>query len=259
MVLLFVGLAALGRSAPDTAAIMRVTTSLQGDPSMKVRLQALRVLGKLLEKGGEPASDVVIAALSRAAAEDPEHLVRGLACFTLGKLRDPRAGSALARAQRDPHPFVRAQAEQAVGVVAGPVGEPPRRVLVIGAGLGPGVEAPPELAGTLARLLTDAIAARAKGYTIVSGATGRGYELAAVVSRRGVGGPTAAVELTVSVAISAVPERALRHAVSASASAPAGAPVSAALEEKVLRAAVERVAADVMGLIEPGTTGEGSR
>lgn len=91
--------------------------ALQTDPAYKVRMQALRVLSKKLRTAGGPASTRAIEAIGGAATADESHLVRGLACFFLGQLGDERSRAMLARATKDEHAFVKAQAELAMSAL----------------------------------------------------------------------------------------------------------------------------------------------
>src|SRR4051794_21285948 len=79
-----------------------LSRTLSNDPSWRVRLQAVVVLGKLGDARAAPA-------LIRAMGDSNE-TVRGLAAQVLGDLDDPEAVSVLERARRDSSPFVREKA-----------------------------------------------------------------------------------------------------------------------------------------------------
>jgi len=95
--------AVLGVGAPSLARGDRVedlSRTLDSDPSWRVRLQAVAVLGKLGDARAVPA---LIRAL-----QDPNETVRGLAAQVLGDLgNSPSAVAALERARRDRSAFVR--------------------------------------------------------------------------------------------------------------------------------------------------------
>ncbi len=114
---LVAALAALALSAPAPvaadAADDRLLTALAEDPAYKVRMRALTLLRKRHETRPDRPEQVVLA-IGRAATADDSHIVRGLACHLLGVLHDPRGRPSLESASRDPHPFVRAQAEDAL-------------------------------------------------------------------------------------------------------------------------------------------------
>src|SRR5262245_2274153 len=116
--------ASIARAAPDPAAIAKITETIKNDSSFKVRMQAIRVLMKQLDKKSAP-SDAVLDALAHAATKDDEHLVRGLACYALGQLGDPRGKPTLDLALKDEDAFVRAQAEEAQKAIAKNTSPPP--------------------------------------------------------------------------------------------------------------------------------------
>lgn len=80
-------------------------------------MQAIRVLARRLDQAKAKAPDEAIEVLSAAARADENYLVRGLACFSLGRLADARGRAPLTAALRDSHPFVRAQAEEGLKVL----------------------------------------------------------------------------------------------------------------------------------------------
>ncbi len=84
-----------------------LSRALSSDPSWRVRLQAVVVLGKLGDAHAQPA---LLHALG-----DSNETVRGLAAQVLGDLGDATAVVALERACRDPNPFVREKATAALG------------------------------------------------------------------------------------------------------------------------------------------------
>jgi hypothetical protein len=114
----------------------KLLDALSGDPAFKVRMQALRLLGKSArEKKLGDSTEEAIDAIGIAAKKDESHLVRGLAAFVLGQIGDPRARPLLDQVMKDPNPFVRVQAEDALKLLPAPQRQEPRRP--------PDVEAPP--------------------------------------------------------------------------------------------------------------------
>jgi len=106
--------AVLGMAAPAAAAggakVAEVCRSLE-DTNYKVRVQAALVLGKVGDAGAVPC-------LVRALA-DQNKTVRGMAAQALGQIGDPAAREPLrALGKRDADPFVRAQTEKAVALLA---------------------------------------------------------------------------------------------------------------------------------------------
>jgi hypothetical protein len=119
-------------TADRASANERLIRALTNDRSFKVRMQALRVLGKKLEKDRGSTSRVAEVAIERAVTSDDSHMVRGLACFILGRLADTESAPALTRALGDSNAFVRVQAQAALDQIRskpspGPVGTPPPR------------------------------------------------------------------------------------------------------------------------------------
>src|SRR5688572_16317381 len=92
------GLLAFGLEARANDEHQRLIKIIRTDEAYKVRMQAIRVLLKQLEKVKTQPSEDVIRALSDSATKDEEHLVRGMACVALGKLADARGRPALERA-----------------------------------------------------------------------------------------------------------------------------------------------------------------
>lgn len=248
---------------PSKDALKRVLTSVREDDSFKVRLQAIRVLVKQLKASGTRGDDEVYAVLGEASKKDEEHLVRGLACFAIGELADPRGKPALVAAMTDPHPFVRAQAEEALKALAkaaAPAKEPAttavpvaageRRTVVIGVDATPGVQAV-ELDEALRGAIRAELEAQARErYTVGDAGGGAlGFKLSGSVSERTAQATDdGATKLTIGVriTISTVPENHLRGMTNAKASA--GVKVSGAAlakaEQTVLRAAVGRAVKD---------------
>ncbi len=87
--------------------IDRLARILNSEKDFKVRLQVVLTLGKLKDKRAVPA---LIRALS-----DENHTVRGMSASALGKIGDSRAVAPLKKVLKsDKHPFVRAQAVNAL-------------------------------------------------------------------------------------------------------------------------------------------------
>jgi hypothetical protein len=106
------GLALVGALAGPAASKARadriddLAHTLESDPSWRVRLQAVAVLGKL----GDPrAAPVLIRALN-----DPNETVRGLSAQVLGDLGGATAVAALEQARHDASAFVRDKATAAI-------------------------------------------------------------------------------------------------------------------------------------------------
>lgn len=90
-----------------------VCRTLNADTNYKVRVQAALVLGKMGDPSGAPC-------LTRAL-DDANRTVRAVAAEALGQLGDRDSLQALrGLAKSDPDPFVRAQAEKAVALLAAP-------------------------------------------------------------------------------------------------------------------------------------------
>jgi len=91
----------------------RLVKVLRTDSSYKVRLQALRILGRKL-KSKSRNLDYLIEQLSNVIKQDQNYMVRGLACFLLGQSKSEQARGVLKFALNDQHPFVRVQSESAL-------------------------------------------------------------------------------------------------------------------------------------------------
>lgn len=275
---LFAPLAAFG------AAEDQLLDAIVKDPSFKVRMQAIRVLTKRITATKRPASDKALTALQDAANKDESYLVRGLACFSLGQLGDGRVRSALEKAQKDEHPFVREQATEALrqvptagpepGVALKPLPLPGRndatsastqnqaaaaggpRALVLT------VEQPSESAiprESLDRLrsgLEDRLRTTApRQFQIGNHASGRGFQLAGSIADRRVEDTRegkARITMVVRVTISTWPENHLRHVVTARATAETASNNEsgrARLEQRVLDAAVRQAVDEALAEI----------
>ncbi|MBK6688895.1 MAG: HEAT repeat domain-containing protein [Deltaproteobacteria bacterium] len=247
--------------APDE--IDRLLGIIAQDSSYKVRMQAIRVLSRRLEQNTTPVSDGVLNSLATAATKDESHLVRGFACVALGNLQDPRARPALTAAARDPEELVRQQANMALSRLPAtpppppppPSGGPAR--LVVAVDVTPGVEAQ-ALEGPFLTMLTEGFrGAAAERFVVGPAADGRGFhlkgsiaELSSVAQADG----SQRVTIVVKVAIATWPENNLRHVMSAKASAmtKASGGALARVQEKLLKAAVERAVKDSMAEIGGG-------
>ncbi len=222
---------------------------IRTDSAYKVRMQAIRVLLKTLEKTKERPTDEIMAALSTAATEDEEHLVRGMACAALGGLSDPRGEAALHRAMADPDEFVRQQAKEALGKLS-----TSKAVLVISTDRVPGVSSSDELEQALRSGLERGFQTAALGRYVVGDRNGSGYHMKGSVSELSVTpGDAGASQVTVGVkiAIATWPDNNLRHVMSARASARAkvAGPSLIRLQLKLLEAAVNKAIQDSMAQI----------
>ncbi|MCK6547339.1 HEAT repeat domain-containing protein [Myxococcota bacterium] len=246
----------------------RLIASIREDDSFKVRAQAIRVLMKQVEASKTAPGDDVLAALSDAVAQDEDHVVRGLACFALSKLRDPRAVPALERAKSDAHPFVRAQADEALKVLAAtkpaevvrPVKVAGPRALVLGVEPIPGVATSAELDGALLGSLRAELSGVVGERFVLADAEGaRGYRLAGSIAERKTEVASSGankVTIGVRITLSTVPENHLRGVTTAKASAEVKGAASAGVEAKVLKAAVGRAVKDTLAQLEAAIAGE---
>ncbi len=235
LVSLWAGLVLLASVAIGQTRLFQAATS---DPSYKVRMQALRLLSKKLKD--KPLSKEALKAFERAALEDQEHLVRGMACVALGTLGSPAALPILTRAQKDSSAFVRAQAKRAITKIEArskPVGASSARpVLVLGVDPGPEGQAPKVLWEELERAMKRWAQ---PGERFALSGPGAGFRLGGTLEVSEEGPKTV---LTVRISIATWPEKKLRHVVSAQAGA-RGTP-SLRLQKRLLEAAVERAMKD---------------
>jgi hypothetical protein len=267
LVAILVSLAS-ARIASAKSPYDNLISTVKTDPSFKVRMQAIRVLVKQMKSLSMPADDEVLGAIGYAATTDEEKLVRGLACFALGEIKDARTKDVLARALKDRDPFVRAQAEEALKQIAtvelpkkggsGSTGAleahadesegPP--VLVIGVDELPSVQVPREIAGVLRGFLDAEFQAQGAGkFVLNANGQGSGFKMNGSIAERSVAqseGGGQRVTLVVRISIMTFPQNYLRHVVTAKASAEAHTSGSSLvnLEQKVLRAAVNRAVRD---------------
>ena len=284
--LTIITLATAQASDPQTE---KLTAALSTDPSFKVRMQALRVLQKRIRLDPDPATDETIAAIGSAARTDENHMVRGLACFVLGKLRDPRGRDTLEAARADPEMFVQVQAEQALKSMPSRGGgrvvpdaelpqpalveirpqerrtptarSTPRRAsrralpaLVLSVEDTPGVDVPK---ATMSALST-AMRRRFKGLgagRFEIGARGRkGHRIRGSIAKREIAPAPDGTRVTmiIRLTIATWPEGNLRHVLSARASAKTTSKRATAirrLESKVLNAAVRSAVGDAMSTL----------
>lgn len=256
----------LAHSAADP-----VLAAIAEDPSFKVRMQAIRVLTKRLVSVKRPADELSLAALARAATADESHLVRGLACYSLGQLGDPRGRTPLLAAKGDSNAFVREQAAEAIrqlptaapepgtepsqlplpakegvmpAAVADDRGHPQQALSVVTEGTGS--------ADALERARTvvmDRLRERASGsWALEPSGNHAGYQVALAIADRKIEpseGAKTRVTLVVRATISSWPENHLRHVVTARATAETAASSEVArsrLEQRVLEAAARQAA-----------------
>lgn len=258
---LWLGLVASTAWAGPPDEVDRLLGIIAQDSSYKVRMQAIRVLSKRIEQSGGPVSELVLSRLASAATQDESHLVRGFACVALGNLKDPRARPALTRAAQDPEELVRQQANLALSRLPAPPPPPPPPIgparLVVAVDATPGV-ASGALEGQLLTLLTEGFrSAAADRFTVGEAAEGRGFHLkGSIAELSSLAQPDGSQKVTivVKVAIATWPENNLRHVMSAKASAQtkASGGALARVQEKLLKAAVERAVKDSMAEIGGG-------
>jgi hypothetical protein len=237
------------RADDDYGKLLQV---IRTDDAYKVRMQAIRVLSKQLDMRKARAPEEVIRVLSRAATEDEEHLVRGMACVALGRLEDGRAEKALTRALADPDSFVRSQARDALEKL-----RKSKRVLVISTDSVPGVQSPVELERALKSKLEQGFGNLAGGTFAVGDTRGTGYHMKGSVAELSVApadGGASQVTIVVKIAIATWPDNNLRHVMSARASARANVagPSLVKLQLKLLDAAVNKAIQDSMAQIGGG-------
>jgi hypothetical protein len=231
----------------------KLIDTIRTDDAYKVRMQAVRILGKQLEKTRSKPSDAVMSALSDAATNDDEHLVRGLAVAVLGKLGDPRGRAAVERAMTDGDAFVRDQAKEALGKLKAVA----KKVLVISTDKVPGVAAPPELEDALKSRLDQGFGVAAGGVWAVGDSAGTGYHMKGSVAELTVApadGGQSQITIVVKIAVATWPDNNLRHVLSAKASARANVagPGLVKLQVKLLDAAVNKAIQDSMAAIGGG-------
>lgn len=234
----------------------RLLRIVETDDAYKVRMKALRVLGKKIARSKAPAPDPVFATLSRVATEDDSYLVRGMACVVLGQLGDARGRPGLERAKGDGEAFVRAQAEAALERLA-PRPEPSGgRLLVVSTEARPDLDVPEALTRDLQAYLQDELTSRAPGYRVATEGDGPGYLLTGTVSRlEGTPSDGGKVRLLLEVKLTVAtwPERNLRHVMSAKASASVRkSQENLRVWRKLLRAALARAVADALAEIGGG-------
>jgi hypothetical protein len=202
--------------AANAADLSPILESVRTDPSYKVRLQALRVLDRWLDRVPDQlprALDV----LRTASADDPNPLVRALALRTLGQRGSPRELALVSRrAEEEPNPVVRKAAQQAVAILERRWGR--ERPVVV-------VEAAPfsaqgrDWTPTFRQVLQAALQlAAGEAYELRSAdeAVRSGVWLQATASYSPPGSPSA--ELRVKMVIGTWPQRNLRHVLTTRAS-----------------------------------------
>jgi hypothetical protein len=242
-------LASQAGAQDDYGKLIRI---IRNDEAYKVRMQAIRVLSKQLEKKQGRVGDEVMQALSQAATQDEEHLVRGMACVALGKLGDGRARPALEQALKDREAFVRDQARDALDRL-----QASKRVLVISTDRVPGVTAPQEIESALEGKLRQGFSAAVGDTFSVGDSAGTGFHMKGSVAELSVtpaDGGASQVTIVVKIAIATWPDNNLRHVMSARASARAkvAGPTLVKLQLKLLEAAVSKAIQDSMAQIGGG-------
>ena len=232
------------------------------------------------------ADEQTVEGIGRSATGDDNHLVRGLACFVLGQLRDGRARPTLEAARKDPVAFVRVQAEQALKQMpsrgAGrrlvPNAPPPAPAVVAARGDAaaatepargtqrrsrlpalvlsveptPGVDVPDAVMAGLRATMRRRFAGASEGrFSISRGKGKRGYRIRGSIAKREIRRQPDGTQVTlvIRLTIATWPQNNLRHVLSAKASAKTKAKHAKAvqrLEDKVLEAAVRSAVADAM-------------
>ncbi len=251
------------QTAQADDAWRRLSTTLRTDSSYKVRMKAARVIARRAAKMKARLPDSTIKALTDAATRDEHELVRGMACVALGDLKDIRGRTSLLAARNDSTAFVRAQAEDALRkLVLPPPPPPPPQVvpnqtpIVRHRRPPPSIEeskffvlsiegATPEMQAKFRKALERSMAAHGGSPIIASSeATGKGHHLKTVVK---IGPASSGFEVEARVVIATWPDNNLRHVVKANARVPVPqAKVSRKLMDKLLSAAADRVARDVV-------------
>ncbi len=249
------------RAAEAGQSYDRLINTLETDAAYKVRMFAVRVMSRRLQKSSTRAPDRVVAALGRAAKTDDAYLVRGLAVVALGKLADARARPHLEAAKRDSESFVRKQAERALETTpssAPPVRSGKKRSLVVQAVDVPGVATPPEMKSTMLEYLSSGLRAKVgDSYRIDRGGDGKGFSLRGSIAESSVRpeGAEQRITVVVKLTIATWPENNLRQVLSAKASAKTKTKATASitrLKKKLLKAAVDRIVKDSMAQIGGG-------
>ncbi|MBK8011298.1 MAG: HEAT repeat domain-containing protein [Deltaproteobacteria bacterium] len=294
---LFAPVARVAEAAQD-AKLDRLYATIRSDSAYKVRMQAIRILIRRLTQAQAQAQaeaqatamapDEAMEVLSAAARTDENYLVRGLACFSLGRLADVRGRPALKASLHDSHPFVRAQAEEGLKALehlqaptpnagghdpsradsgsrgGGPPGTDARIRLMIVAepvkpGAGPGSEV--AFADGFAAYFNEGFSRRIDRRFEIARAgqrgDGGGYRIAgslADLQIHDLGNGMQRVTMMVRVSISTVPENNLRHVISAKASAQVrkGSPISSSLRKQLLHAATDKAIADSLAQLGGG-------
>jgi hypothetical protein len=249
----------------------RLLSIIAQDSSYKVRMQAIRVLGKRLAESTTPVAMSTIEGLGRSALGDESELVRGFACAALGNLQDARVRSVLEKALKDKEAFVREQATSALSRVptdAPPTPPPPPPTgpsgpnsglprLVVGIDQVPGVDAKAFESSLLAMMKEGFSAQAGARYQVGDPGAGKGYHLKGSIAELSAAAQpdgSQKVTIVVKIAIATWPENNLRHVMSAKASAQtkASGGALAKVQEKLLRAAVDRAVKDSMAEIGGG-------
>ena len=255
----------------------RLVRVLKNDSSYKVRLQALRILGKQL-KGKVSNNGYLIEQMSEVAKNDSHYMVRGLACFLLGQSKSEKGRDALQFALQDPHPFVRVQSESALSklVAASPAmavksadttatsTATGMRALVFTAETMPGTPVSAEMVDTLAQRMEQQLRALAsERFAIQNHFSGSpaetkdaqfvsGFKFRASIAERTVNrelGTQVRSTMTVRVTITTWPGNQLRHVISATASGVIRRPKKKAilkLESQVLMSAIDQAVRDAV-------------
>jgi hypothetical protein len=137
----------VGGAAARADRVDDLSRAVTSDPSWRVRLQAVVVIGKLGDRRAMPAL--------MHALNDPNETVRGLAARVLGDLGDARSLAALERAKSDTSAFVREKAAESLRRLAPqPKEEEPGALHVEVGGVGAKArQARPELTHKLKELI----------------------------------------------------------------------------------------------------------
>ncbi|MEE2900771.1 MAG: HEAT repeat domain-containing protein [Myxococcota bacterium] len=261
-------------SAPSVKE-KRLLRVLKTDSSYKVRLQALRILGRKLTSKSRNL-DYLVDQVGNVIKEDQHYMVRGLACFLLGQSKSEQAREALEFASSDQHPFVRVQSKSALQKltlrstpkVISPALEvatsTASRTLVFTAETMPGTPVSSKMIDSLVQRMEQQLQALAsEQFTVKNGFSNRevklddsrllsGFKFRASIAERSIRrerGTRVRSTVTVRVTITTWPGNQLRHVISATASGVIRRAKKTAilkLESQVLMSAIDQAVSDAM-------------
>ena len=261
-------------SAPSLQE-QRLLKVLKTDSSYKVRLQALRILGRKFKSKSRDL-DYLVEQIGNVIKKDQHYMVRGLACFLLGQSKSEKARKALEFASNDLHPFVRVQSESALQKLIfrpEPKVIPPAlevatstasRTLVFTAETMPGTPVSTQMIDSLVQRMEQQLQSLAsERFTVKNGFSNReakldnsrllsGFKFRASIAERSIRrerGTQVRSTVTVRVTITTWPGNQLRHVISATASGVIRRAKKTAilkLESQVLMSAIDQAVSDAM-------------